>query len=193
MATHISQQASFTLQNGILKGRATSQDTFLPVIPSRLILSEIVKSHWSCHHRGLKYGYQEFQSKFFHKKGITSAQDAKELSRLITTACTLCLHRSINYAPKLFHQARRCALSLALPHCSILSHDVLQIASAQSLVPPSGVRYISLICCNSCNYLGAKIIIKNDSHEIASHLLVSSQKVDAYLHYFYQTQAVPNN
>merc|ERR1712226_934853 len=70
-----------------------------------------------------------------------------------------------------FHQARRCALSLALPHCSILSHDVLQIASVQSLVPPSGVRYISLICCSSCNYLGAKIISKNDSQEIASHLL----------------------
>ena len=81
---HKSGKATFTIQNGVLKGKADTQDKFLPVIPSRLLLQEIVMSHWNCHHRGQEYCYEDILSRYFHCTGITSAQDARGLSTLIS-------------------------------------------------------------------------------------------------------------
>ena len=49
---HKSGKALYTIQDRMLTGKASPQDTFLPLIPSRLLLQEIVMSHWNCHHRG---------------------------------------------------------------------------------------------------------------------------------------------
>merc|ERR1712112_781699 len=97
--------------------------------------------------------------------------DIAGLCRLISKACTLCLHRTLNQEPKLYYQTRKVALSLNLPPCCTLSHDVMYLQKPREFGQSVSIKYINIIVCNTCNYLSAKPLTTNSSEEIAGHLL----------------------
>ena len=147
-----------------------SPDPYRPVLPTKRLLPEITNSHWKTNHRGYRFCLEDLHNKFFIMQGVTTPQDVTGLAKLLSKACTLCLHRTPNHEPKLFYQTRKVALSLNLPLCSTLSHDVMYLAGSQRYSAPR-LQYISIIVCNSCNYLSAKPLLQNNAEEIARHLL----------------------
>ena len=66
---------------------------------------------------------------------------------------------------------RKVALSLNLPPCCTLSHDVMYLQGPREFGHTIPIKYISIIVCNSCNYMSAKPLTTNSSDEIANHLL----------------------
>ena len=158
----------------MLLGRSTTkgkEESYRPVLPTLNLLPELVNTHHRINHKGFRPCLAELSSKFYYKQGLTTPQDIAGLSRLISKACTLCLHRNINHEPKLYYQTRKVALSLNLPPCCTLSHDVMYLQGPREFGPVIPIRYISIIVCNSCNYLSTKPLTSNSSDEIASHLL----------------------
>ena len=147
------------------------EESYRPVLPTLNLLPELVNTHHRINHKGFRPCLAELSSKFYYKQGLTTPQDIAGLSRLISKACTLCLHRNINHEPKLYYQTRKVALSLNLPPCCTLSHDVMYLQGPREFGPVIPIRYISIIVCNSCNYMSTKPLTTNSSDEIASHLL----------------------
>merc|ERR1712115_242974 len=147
------------------------EESYRPVLPTLNLLPELVNTHYKINHKGFRPCLAELSSKLYYKQGLTTPQDINGLSRLISKACTLCLHRNINHEPKLYYQTRKVALSLNLPPCCTLSHDVMYLQGPREFGTTIPIKYISIIVCNSCNYLSAKPLSTNSSNEIASHLL----------------------
>ena len=135
------------------------------------MLPELVNSHHRVNHRGYRFCLEDLSSRFYYKQGITTPQDVVGLSQLISKACTLCLHRNLNQEPKLYYQTRKVALSLNLPPCCTLSHDVMYLQGPREFSQTVPIKYISIIVCNTCNYVSAKPLTTNSSDEIANHLL----------------------
>ena len=164
----------FKIVNHVLMGREISQrkeDEFKPVLPTMRLLPELIKAHYKVDHRGYRFCMESLSERFYFKQGITTPQDIVGLCRMITKACTLCLHRTLNQEPKLYYQTRKVALSLHLPNCCTLSHDVMYLQGPREYIQPPGLKYVSLMVCNTCNYLSAKPLTTNSSDEIARHLL----------------------
>ena len=162
------------MEDHVLLGRNMTkgkEENYRPVLPTLRMLPELVSSHHRINHKGYRGCLEELSRKFYYKQGITTPQDIAGLCRLISKACTLCLHRNLNQEPKLYYQTRKVALSLNLPPCCTLSHDVMYLQGPREFGHTIPIKYISIIVCNSCNYMSAKPLTTNSSDEIANHLL----------------------
>ena len=152
------------MEDHVLLGRNKTkgkEESYRPVLPTLRMLPELVSSHHRINHRGYRYCLEELSDKFYYKQGITTPQDIAGLCRLISKACTLCLHRNLNQEPKLYYQTRKVALSLNLPPCCTLSHDVMYLQGPREFGHTVPIKYISIIVCNSCNYMPTKPLTTN--------------------------------
>ena len=170
----IIKKVEFKMVDHVLMGRDISkgnEERFKPVLPTMRMLPELIQSHYKVNHRGYRFCIENLSNRFFYKQGITTPQDIVGLSRLISKTCMLCLHRTMNHEPKLYYQTRKVALSLNLPSCCTLSHDVMYLQGPREFSQPMSIKYVSIMVCNTCNYVSAKPLVNNSSEEIAKHLL----------------------
>ena len=99
------KESEFKIKDHVLLGRNMTkgkEESYRPVLPTLNLLPELVNTHYKINHKGFRPCLAELSSKFYYKQGLTTPQDIAGLSRLISKACTLCLHRNINHEPKLY-------------------------------------------------------------------------------------------
>ena len=88
--------------------------------------------------------------KFYHKKGVTSNYEIKELADIIRKTCTTCIH--LQRTPhQRFFPSLSVAHTLNLPACTTISHDVLAITGPQAANSNLETKHINITTCNFCN------------------------------------------
>ena len=93
------KETELKMVDHILMGRNKAkgeEENYRPVLPTLKMLPELIQSHHKANHRGYRFCLEDLSNRFYYKQGITTPQDVVGLSRLISKACTQCLHRTLN-------------------------------------------------------------------------------------------------